>query len=386
MAVKASLAKRLSGRKLPKSWGARKRRGIPARPPADPVKAAEAVELKYVTDESAGIRRKKVGTGFTYVRPGGGRVRDEETLRRIKALVIPPAWTEVWICADSNGHLQATGYDARGRKQYRYHARFREVRDQAKYNRMMEFARVLPKVRQRVKRDLKLNGLPRRKVLAAVVRLLETTLVRVGNDEYARSNHSFGLTTLRDRHAKINGSKVTLEFKGKSGVEHEVDLEDPRLAKIVKACQDLPGQELFQYRDDAGEVRDVGSTDVNQYIQEVAGNGFTAKDFRTWAGTVLAAMALQEVKTFDSQAQAKKNVVRAVERVAEKLGNTKAVCRKCYIHPTILETYLDGELSRMLEKRAGAKLAREVKSLRPEEAMVLSLLHERLRRGGKGEG
>jgi DNA topoisomerase-1 len=223
-------------------------------------------------------------------------------------------------------------------------------------------------------------------VLAAVVRLLETTLVRVGNDEYAKLNHSFGLTTLRDRHAKISGSKVTLEFKGKSGVEHEIDLSDARLAKIVKACQDLPGQELFQYRDDEGQVRDVGSADVNQYIQEIAGDGFTAKDYRTWAGTVLAAMALQEVKTFDSQAQAKKNVVRAVERVAEKLGNTKAVCRKCYIHPAILETYLDGDLSRMLEKQAGAKLARELKSLRPEEAMVLSLLHERLRRGRKGEG
>jgi DNA topoisomerase-1 len=342
------------------------------------------VELKYVTDETPGIRRKKVGTGFTYVGPDGRPVRDEETLRRIKALVIPPAWTEVWICADADGHLQATGYDARGRKQYRYHARFREVRDQTKYNRMLEFARVLPKVRRQVKGDLKLPGLPRRKVLAAVVRLLETTLVRVGNDEYARSNHSFGLTTLRDRHAKINGSRVTLEFKGKSGVEHEIDLSDARLAKIVKACQDLPGQELFQYRDDQGQVRDVGSADVNQYIQEVAGNGFTAKDFRTWAGTVLAAMALQEVKTFDSKAQAKKNVVRAVERVAEKLGNTKAVCRKCYIHPTILETYLDGNLSRMLEKQAGAKLARELKSLRPEEAMVLSLLQQRLRRQANG--
>jgi DNA topoisomerase-1 len=349
------------------------------------VKAAEAVELKYVTDETPGIRRKRVGTGFTFVGPGGRAVRDEETLRRIKALVIPPAWTEVWICADANGHLQATGYDARGRKQYRYHARFREVRDQTKYNRMLEFARVLPKVRRQVKRDLKLPGLPRRKVLAAVVRLLETTLVRVGNDEYAKSNHSFGLTTLRDRHAKINGSKVTLEFKGKSGVEHEVDLSDPRLAKIVKACQDLPGQELFQYRDDEGRVKDVGSADVNQYIQDIAGEGFTAKDFRTWAGTVLAAMALQEVKTFDSQAQAKKNVVRAVERVAERLGNTKAVCRKCYIHPAILETYLDGDLSRTLEKQAGAKLARELKSLRPEEAMVLSLLQQRLRRG-RGEG
>ena len=381
MAVKASLAKRLGGRKLPKSWGPRKRRVVPARPPADPVKAAEAVELKYVTDESPGIRRKKVGTGFTYVRPGGGRVRDEETLRRIKALVIPPAWTEVWICADSEGHLQATGYDARGRKQYRYHARFREVRDQTKYNRMLEFARVLPKVRRQVKRDLKLRGLSRKKVLAAVVRLLETTLVRVGNDEYAKSNQSFGLTTLRDRHAKINGSKVTLEFKGKSGVEHEVDLEDPRLAKIVKACQDLPGQELFQYRDDEGEVRDVGSADVNQYIQEVAGNGFTAKDFRTWAGTVLAAMALQEVKTFDSQAQAKKNVVKAIESVASKLGNTKAVCRKCYIHPAIFDAYLDGTMAKTVAQRA-ARAAKSIGRMTAAEAAVLGLLQRRLAKAG----
>jgi DNA topoisomerase-1 len=380
MVAKPSVSKRRTRMKLPVSWRGAKKRAIPRRPPADPAKAAAAVSLKYVTDETPGIRRKKVGTGFTYVGAKGKAVRDEETLARIRALAIPPAWTQVWICADANGHLQATGYDARGRKQYRYHPRFREVRDQTKYNRMLAFAGMLPKIRQRVAKDLRRRGLPREKVLAAVVKLLETTLIRVGNDEYARSNHSFGLTTLRDKHARIRGSKITLDFKGKSGVEHEIDLTDPRLAKIVKQCQDLPGQELLQYRDEEGTVCDVGSADVNQYIHEIAGEEFTAKDFRTWAGTVLAAMALQELQAFDSQAQAKKNIVRAIESVAKKLGNTKAVCRKCYIHPAILETYVDGTLSQLLEKQAGEKLKKEIKSLRPEEAMVLSLLQQRLKR------
>jgi DNA topoisomerase-1 len=340
------------------------------------------VDLKYVSDESPGIRRKKAGTGFTYVDAKGKGLRDEATLRRIKSLVIPPAWTEVWISPDSNGHLQATGFDARHRKQYRYHPRFREVREQTKYTRMLDFARALPRIRRRVARDLRLTGLPREKVLAAVVRLLEMTLIRVGNDEYAKSNRSFGLTTLQDKHAHINGSRthVRFEFKGKSGVAHEIDLADPRLARIVKQCQDLPGQELLQYVDEEGAVRDIGSTDVNQYIQEIAGDGFTAKDFRTWAGTVLATLALQELEQFDSQAQAKKNIVRAVESVAAKLGNTKAVCRKCYIHPAILESYADGSMLRTLEQRARAKLSKEIRSLKAEEAMVLTLLEQRLRR------
>lgn len=369
-------------RHLPASWRPGKAVKIPARPPADPARAAAAVDLKYVSDESPGIRRKKAGTGFTYIDAKGKGVRDEATLRRIKSLVIPPAWTEVWISPDSNGHLQATGFDARHRKQYRYHPRFREVREQTKYTRMLDFARALPRIRRRVARDLRLTGLPREKVLAAVVRLLEMTLIRVGNDEYAKSNRSFGLTTLQDKHAHINGSRthVRFEFKGKSGVAHEIDLADPRLARIVKQCQDLPGQELLQYVDEEGAVRDIGSTDVNQYIQEIAGDGFTAKDFRTWAGTVLATLALQELEQFDSQAQAKKNIVRAVESVAAKLGNTKAVCRKCYIHPAILESYADGSMLRTLEQRARAKLSKEIRSLKAEEAMVLTLLEQRLRR------
>jgi DNA topoisomerase-1 len=369
-------------RHLPASWRPGKAVKIPARPPADPARAAAAVDLKYASDESPGIRRKKAGTGFTYIDAKGKGLRDEATLRRIKSLVIPPAWTEVWISPDSNGHLQATGFDARHRKQYRYHPRFREVREQTKYTRMLDFARALPRIRRRVARDLRLTGLPREKVLAAVVRLLEMTLIRVGNDEYAKSNRSFGLTTLQDKHAHINGSRthVRFEFKGKSGVAHEIDLADPRLARIVKQCQDLPGQELLQYVDEDGAVRDIGSTDVNQYIQEIAGDGFTAKDFRTWAGTVLATLALQELEQFDSQAQAKKNIVRAVESVAAKLGNTKAVCRKCYIHPAILESYADGSMLRTLEQRARTKLSKEIRSLKAEEAMVLTLLEQRLRR------
>lgn len=383
MPVRASVAKRLKGKDLPASWRPRKTKPIPTAPPADPAEAASAASLKYVSDETPGIRRKKAGTGFTYVGANGKPVRDEQTLRRIKSLVIPPAWTEVWICPNADGHLQATGFDARHRKQYRYHPRFREVREQTKYNRMLDFARALPGIRRRVARDLKLRGLPREKVLAAVVKLLETTLIRVGNDEYAASNKSYGLTTLQDKHARIRGSTIRFEFKGKSGVDHDIDLTDPRLAQIVKQCQELPGQELLQYVDDDGTVCDIGSSDVNAYIREIAGDEFTAKDFRTWAGTVLAAAALHELEAFDSQAQAKKNIVAAVESVAKKLGNTKAVCRKCYIHPAILDSYVEGGLALTLKRKAEAKLTTGLKSLRPEEAMVLTLLQQRLNRPTK---
>jgi len=374
----ATLTRKLKPKHLPAAWRAPKKPKVPRHPPADPAKAAAVVNLQYVSDESPGIRRKKIGTGFTYLGVTGKPVRDDQTLRRIQSLVIPPAWTEVWISGQSNGHLQATGFDARGRKQYRYHPRFRQVREQAKYTRVLAFAKSLPKIRRRVTRDLKLPGLPREKVLAAVVRLLETTLIRVGNDEYAKSNNSFGLTTLQDRHAHIRGSKIRFVFKGKSGIEHEIDLQDPRLAHIVKQCQDLPGQELLQYVDENGKVCDVGSTDVNQYIQSIAGQEFTAKDFRTWAGTVLAAIALRELKEFDSRAQAKKNIVRAVESVASKLGNTTAVCRKCYIHPAILDSYMDGALAKTLHRQAAKKLGKEIQSLKPEEAMVLTLLERTL--------
>ena len=352
---------------------------VPKKRPADAVGSARAAGLKYVTDTKPGLRRRRAGRGFRYVDAEGRPARDEATLRRIRALAIPPAWTEVWICPDPDGHLQATGRDDRGRKQYRYHPRWRAVRDETKYGRMIAFARALPALRAAVARDLARPGLPRRKVLATVVRLLETTLIRVGNDEYARANGSFGLTTLRDRHVAVDGRSVQFAFRGKSGIRHTVELEDPRLASIVRRCRDLPGQELFQYVDDDGQVRDVDSGDVNDYLREVTGQDFTAKDFRTWAGTVLAALALEEFEAVDSRAQAKKNVVRAIERVAERLGNTPSVCRKCYVHPAVLDAYLDGTLLETLKRRADAAMA-DLGRLRPEEAAVLALLRRRLAR------
>jgi DNA topoisomerase-1 len=344
----------------------------------DNVRAAKEAGLVYVSDDSPGIRRKKNGKGFTYFDDHAGKpVKDYETLVRIRHLAIPPAYRDVWICANPRGHIQAVGRDDRGRKQYRYHEKWREVRDETKYGRMIDFAKALPTIRKRVARDLKLKGLPREKVLAAVVRFMETTLIRVGNDEYAKTNKSYGLTTLQDRHAKIARGKIKLEFRGKSGVEHEFEVDDPRLAGIAKQCQDLPGQELFQYVDETGSVCDVGSQDVNDYLREITGQDFTAKDFRTWYGTVLAATALQEFEKFDSQAQAKKNIVKAVESVAAKLGNTKAVCRKCYIHPEVLGAYMEGTLVGNVQRRAEA-MAKSVSKLRPEEAAVLALLRRRL--------
>jgi DNA topoisomerase I len=292
-------------------------------------------------------------------------------------LAIPPAYRDVWICANERGHIQAVGRDDRGRKQYRYHEKWREVRDENKYGRMIDFAKALPRIRQHIARDLKRPGLAREKVLAAVVKFMEMTLIRVGNDEYAKNNKSYGLTTLQDRHAKFSRGKIKLEFRGKSGVEHEFEIDDPRLAQIAKQCQDPPGQELFQYLDEQGDVHDIGSADVNDYLRQITGKDFTAKDFRTWAGTVLAATALQEIEKFDTKAQAKKNVVRAVESVAAKLGNTKAVCRKCYIHPEILNAYMEGSLVDNLARRA-ATMAKSISKLRPEEAAVLTLLQSRL--------
>jgi DNA topoisomerase-1 len=353
-------------------------KGPDVRPPGmHPVKSAKQAGLRYVTDAAPGIRRRRTAPGFTYVGPAGAVVKDPATLKRIRSLVIPPAWTDVWICADPLGHLQAVGRDQRGRKQYRYHPRWRLVRDETKYEKMIAFVRALPHIRARVRRDLARPGLPREKVLAAVVRLLETTLIRVGNDEYANANNSYGLTTLQDRHAKINGRKVRFKFRGKSGVLHEIDLEDPALARIVKKCQDLPGEELLQYLDDDGKVRDIGSGDVNDYLRSITGRDFTAKDFRTWAGTVLAARALQEFRQVDSQAQAKKNVLHAIEQVAMKLGNTRAVCRKCYIHPAVIDSYMDGSLLKHLSGEVG-KLIKPLHRLEPEEAAVLVLLQKRL--------
>ncbi|HWQ34679.1 MAG TPA: DNA topoisomerase IB [Blastocatellia bacterium] len=342
--------------------------------------AARAAGLRYVSDAGPGIRRRRTGKGFSYLGADGKPVRDSETLSRIRSLAIPPAWTQVWICPLTNGHLQATGRDTRGRKQYRYHARWRAVRDETKYDRMIAFGQALPRIRERTERDLALPGLPREKVLAAVVRLLEVTLIRVGNDEYARTNHSFGLTTLRDHHVRISGDRMRFQFRGKSGVRHAIDLNDRRLARIVRRCQELPGQELFQYLDDEGNVQDVGSADVNDYLREITGEDFTARDFRTWAGTVLAAMALQEFRDFDSQAEAKRNIVRAIESVAKRLGNTPAVCRKCYVHPAILDLYSDGALTEALEERVTRELRDQLPHLQPEEAAVLALLQQRLER------
>jgi DNA topoisomerase-1 len=295
-------------------------------------------------------------------------------------LAIPPAWKDVWICPDANGHLQATGYDDRRRKQYRYHPRWREIRDQQKYDRLIAFAQRLPKLRRRVNRDLKRRGMPREKVLAAVVRLLEMTLIRVGNDEYAKDNGSFGLTTLRNDHVQVNGSTICFEFQGKCGKEHEIDLCDGRLARIVAKCQDLPGQELFQFLDDEGQVRDIGSIDVNDYLREIAGDDFTAKDFRTWAGTLLAARALEEMREFDSQSAAKRNVVRAIEHVAERLGNTKAVCRKCYIHPAVIEAYMEKSLVHSVKQVVERELREKLPPSPSEEAAVLALLQQRMGR------
>jgi DNA topoisomerase I len=345
--------------------------------------AAKKAKLHYVDDSTPGIRREKHGRSFRYVGPNGRPIRGRRILDRIRALVIPPAWTEVWICRDPNGHLQVTGRDAKGRKQYRYHPRWHEVRDENKYNRLINFAQALPRIRRRVARDLGRKGLPREKVLAAVVKLLETTLVRVGNDEYAEANKSFGLTTMRDRHARVVGAKVRMEFSGKSGVHHEIDISEPRLAKIVRECQELPGQELFQYVDEQGNVHDVGSSDVNDYLREVSGDDFTAKDFRTWAGTALAAEALKEFEDFDTTAAAKRNVTKAIEHVAQRLGNTKAVCRKCYVHPAIFDAYMDRSLLETLKNRAETELRKGISRLPAEEAAVLALLQQRMKQAIK---
>jgi DNA topoisomerase-1 len=339
---------------------------------------AKLVGLRYTSDDVPGITRKPAKNGFRYYDADGMPIRDEDTLARIKSLAVPPAWTDVWICPSNNGHIQATGRDARKRKQYRYHPRWRSVRDEAKYGRMLSFGKALPMIRKKVARALGLPGLPREKVLATVVYLLQATMMRIGNEEYARQNKSFGLTTLRDRHVRIDGSEVEFHFRGKSGVRHSIKVDDPRLARIVKRSRDLPGQELFQYIDDDGEQRAVGSADINEYLREITGEDYTAKDFRTWSGTILAAMALQEFQKFDSEAQAKKNIVRAIESVAEKLGNTPSICRKCYVHPAILDAYLDGTMLQALQRRAQEELVNDIHALHPEEAAVLALLQQRL--------
>ncbi|HMG50701.1 MAG TPA: DNA topoisomerase IB [Inquilinus sp.] len=319
-----------------------------APPPAPaPPDEARANGLRYVSDADPGIRRRRVGKGFAYRLPDGTALRDAKVLARIASLAVPPAYTDVWICPDPRGHIQATGRDQRGRKQYRYHPRWKEARAETKYGRMVAFGRALPRIRKRVDADLAERGLTRTKVLAAIVRLLEATLIRIGNDEYARTNKSFGLTTLRKRHVDVEGGAIRFEFKAKSGVLHRSAFRDRRIARIVRSCQDLPGHRLFQYIDDAGDRQAVGSDEVNEYLREIAGQDFTAKDFRTWAGTLLAAQLLSADPDPEA-APTKAAVVRCIEQVAVQLGNTPAVCRACYVHPGVVGAYLDGRLAATL--------------------------------------
>ena len=344
---------------------------------ADPVESAREAGLRYVSDSRPGIRRLKTGRGFRYKGTDGGIIRDEETLRRIKSLVIPPAWTSVWISPLANGHLQATGRDARGRKQSRYHPKWRQARDENKYERMTHFAAALPTIRARVKEDLAKPGMPREKVLATIVSLMEATHIRVGNEEYARTNGSYGLTTMRNKHVEVHGADVKFTFQGKSGVRHAIRLHDRRLARIIKQCADIPGYELFQYLDSDGTHHNIDSTAVNEYLREITGQHFTAKDFRTWAGSVLACGLLRDLGPFNSAAEAKKNVVAAIAKVAAKLGNTPSVCRKCYVHPAVLEAYLGGLTVKDAVQKLDEEIAEHEAALRAEELALLKLLEQR---------
>ncbi|MGB7417158.1 MAG: DNA topoisomerase IB [Thermosynechococcaceae cyanobacterium] len=338
----------------------------------DPVQSAKSAGLRYVSDDQPGIERQKVGRGFSYIDLDGNRIAPSPERDRIQALAIPPAWTDVWICPNPQGHLQATGRDAKGRKQYRYHPQWQRLRNRAKFDRLLPFGMALSSVRQQTAQHLKLKGLPREKVLATVVRLLEKTLIRVGNDQYARRNQSFGLTTLRDRHVEIEKGQVTFEFRGKSGVEHAITLEDPRLAKIIQQCQDIPGYELFQYFDENKQRQTVDSGDVNVYLQQTMGTDFTAKDFRTWAGTVLTAAELLKVSDFEDDKQAQQYVRETVKTVARQLGNRPATCRKYYIHPAIIEIYIEAQLGGMMKTLQLERLPQ----LSSHELGVLSILHQ----------
>ena len=336
--------------------------------------AAERAGLRYVSDEQPGITRRVRGKGFSYYAPGGELIGDPEERDRLNALAVPPAWKDVWICPDPDGHIQATGRDAEGRKQYRYHPDWRAIRDEGKYARMSGFGRALPRIRRRAAAHLRKEGLPREKVLAAVVRLLESSLIRIGNDEYARSNGSFGLTTLRDRHVAFRGSKVRFEFRGKGGKLHRVEVDDALLTAVIRECRDVPGYELFQYYDEAGEKRVVDSAEVNAYVRDIAGDELSAKDFRTWAGTIDMAATLMEGGPCDDESEANRRVSEAVERVAERLGNTPAVCRECYIHPEIVDRYLDGTLAERLDPGTRPVRFEKIRGLTVGESAVLALL------------
>jgi len=337
------------------------------------VAAAETAGLTYVTDAVPGITRKRAGTGFAYYAPDGTLIRDRAERRRIGRLAIPPAWTEVWICPDPRGHIQATARDAKGRKQYRYHARFRALRDESKFGRMLTFSQALPTLREQVEVDLSLPGLPRRKLLATVVRLLDKTLIRVGNDEYTRANRSYGLTTLRRHHVEVSGYTMRFGFRGKSGILHSIAVADQRLARIVQQLQDLPGQQLFKYVDERGKRQTVDSDDVNAYLRHVTGRDVTAKDFRTWSGTMIAARALRELGPVASQREATRNVNRALDQVAHHLRNTRTVCRKYYVHPGIVEAYHRGVVVPESQREGRGRL-RPTAALRREEVAVLQFL------------
>jgi DNA topoisomerase-1 len=347
---------------------------------ASPKDSAKKAGLRYVTDDQPGLTRRRNGRSFRYFETNGKPLRDPDTIVRIRSLVIPPAWKSVWICPIANGHLQATGRDARGRKQSRYHPRWREVRDETKYERMLSFGAALPAIREHVDRDIAQPGLPQTKVLATIVRLMETTSIRVGNEEYARTNHSYGLTTMRNRHVQIEGSKITFHFEGKSGVKHVVDLQDRRLAKIIQRCQDIPGYELFQYIDERDEHRTIDSADVNEYLRGISGDDFTAKDFRTWTGTVTACRLLRSLEPFESENQAKKNIVEVIKSVASCLGNTPSVCRKCYVHPEVLNVYLSGAMPAIFRRRVPRNISKICKRMQRDERDLLHLLESSLKR------
>jgi DNA topoisomerase-1 len=331
----------------------------------------------YVNDSAPGIQRRRAGKGFVFFGPTGRRLRNATVLRRIRSLAIPPAWEKVWICARAEGHIQAVGRDARGRKQYRYHPRWREMREEDKYQRMVAFGAALPRIRLRVTRDLARIGMPRRKVLATVVRILQATHMRVGNEEYARQNQSFGLTTLRDRHVRVSGGRVRFRYRGKSRKLRIVELSDARLARIIRRCRELPGQDLFRYVDEDGRLQPIGSGDVNEYLRDISGEDFTAKDFRTWGGTVLAARLLRELEPCRTKTQARRNVVRAIDLVAARLGNTRAVCRKSYVHPQVVDAYLDG---RVVPKSVNRACGSRGTGLRADERALLGLLRSARRR------
>jgi DNA topoisomerase-1 len=342
------------------------------------VESAEAAGLRYVSDIMPGIRRKRAGRGFAYMRPDGSLIGNGTELARIKALVIPPAWNEVWICPHPQGHIQVTARDARGRKQYRYHPKYRAIRDETKFERMLEFSELLPILRDRVEQDLLLPGLPRDKVLASVVRLLEKTLIRVGNEEYARENKSYGLATMRRRHVEVSGHTLKFDFRGKSGLSHSVAVTDRRVARIVQHCQELPGQELFQYLDDDEKRQTIDAGDINDYLKRASGREVTAKDFRTWSGTMLAAFELRTLGPGQTEKEARANVVKAIDKVAQRLGNTRAVCRKYYIHPVVLESYLAGSIPPIPPQPANPKRERPSGALRRDELAVLAFIQSQM--------